>query len=151
MVINHGKVRSHNPGKFYAVMKITGQVQTFLIRDVFDIEFDVNPSKIGTGGCQVFKLDSAGFAKLITRTSGVTITAINNKENRVDIRFDLPEPLEPDHTLMIYIKFQTPYKQKRYGGDHQFWDEGMYWQERLTYNDNPTLTTGKVYLTITIK
>jgi hypothetical protein len=153
MVINHDKVKSHNPGQFYGVIEITGPVQKFRFRDDFDREFDVHPSKIGTGGCQVIILDPKGFAKVITNSDQVEIKKIvndnpdkPNKPGYVEIDFKLSTPLKPGYTLMVYIKFQTAYKNEKYGGDKIFWD-----QARI---DIPSLIkwdfdTGKVKLPIT--
>lgn len=146
MVINKNKVRSHNPGQFYAVINITGPVQTFYFRDRFDIEFDVNPSKVLSGGVQVILLDPDGYAEVITDTPNLTIKKINNGNNRVNIEFHLEEELPPGYTLKVYIKFQTAYKNKPYGGDHQFWDKA-----NIDLDDDGVwdLTTWKVYLPIT--
>jgi hypothetical protein len=120
MVINHNKVKSHNPGQFYAVIEITGPVQTFRFRDNFDVEFDVHPSKVGAGGVQAVAIDPDGYA--IDISQYVEIKKINNGKNFVRINFNLPIELPPGYTIMVYIKFQTAYKNKPYGGNNWFWD-----------------------------
>jgi len=152
MVINKNKVKSHNPGQFYSVINITGPVKEFLFRDDFDVEFNVHPKKIGTGGCQVLLLDPDGYATVITNSPWVNITKIDNNNNYVEIEFNFSEPMPSGYTLKIYIKYQTSYKQKPYGAgdgglaDDEFWNIARYWD----YEDEPwTLETEEVILPIT--
>jgi hypothetical protein len=163
LVINHNKVKSTNPGQLYAVVNLTGPIEEGYFRDVFDIEFDVNPAKIGTGGVQVIILNSTGYATVVTDTPWVTILGVNTTRDgqlrSVDIAFDFPPgEIDPDDVLKVYIKFQTAYKNKKYGfddenfvgsnydpADDEFWDNAKFW-DRMT--PRWTVKTGRIELPI---
>lgn len=104
-----GTVSSTNPGQLYGVINITGAgVTNVSINDIFGTQFDVNPDHLG-GGIEVIRVNSAGYAEVITETQ-VTDWSVDNAFNQVTVVIHLTSPLEADEHLMIYVKFQTALK-----------------------------------------
>ncbi|UCB59008.1 MAG: hypothetical protein JSV67_01545, partial [Thermoplasmatales archaeon] len=120
---NQLKVKSTNPGQFYAVATITGHIQDLVLYDIFDEEFDINPAKLG-GGVEVIMVDPDGYATVLTDHPGVS-AVVYNDDDELWVYVYLDDPIPIGHKLMIYIKFQTSMKHEEYTGDDEF--ENTFW------------------------
>lgn len=106
----NGMVASTNPGQLYGVITINNTTATdFTIADTFGSQFDVKPGKLG-GGVEVIRVNSEGYATVLTGTDQVVSAAIDNEANTVSLEIALDDPLVADEELMIYVKFQTTMK-----------------------------------------
>jgi hypothetical protein len=105
-----GFVTSTNPGELYGVVTINNTTATeFSINDTFGTHFDVNPGKL-CGGVEVIRVDAAGYATVLTGTTQVVSSTVDNDANFVALEIVLESPLAADEHLMVYCKFQTALK-----------------------------------------
>jgi hypothetical protein len=154
-----GKVKSTNPGQLYGVISITGAIHKVSIEDNFDKEFDINPAKYG-GGIEVLIVDPMGYATVITHYPGLWGSVWNDIFDDALIYIDLDTaiggPLPPDHTLMIYVKFQTAMKHQVFPDptvpyDYEFWNRPNIWINEDDWTTDPPTTTIEAIIELSTK